>query len=226
MDAPNAAGSVPTYRILVVDDDQVDRMRVDRMLREAPHQGWVAEIEVAATKAAGKAALRNGTFECVLLDLRLPDGDGLELLVEIEATLGEMPPVVMMTTLNDEKTALHSLSLGAQDYLIKGEFTGPMLFRSIRYAIQRDRLIKDRNRLTRELTDALGSIRTLKGLLPICCGCKKIRDDKGYWSEVEVYVTKHTDVSFSHGFCPDCAARWEAESNSWFEKTRPTKPSS
>ena len=65
----------------------------------------------------------------------------------------------------------------------------------------------ERERLIVELQDALDKIRTLKGLLPICASCKKIRDDQGYWQEVEVYVSSHTDADFTHGICPDCAEK-------------------
>jgi hypothetical protein len=56
-----------------------------------------------------------------------------------------------------------------------------------------------------ELTDALGCVKQLSGLLPICASCKKIRDDKGYWSQLEHYFTEHSEVGFTHGICPDCA---------------------
>jgi PAS domain S-box-containing protein len=67
----------------------------------------------------------------------------------------------------------------------------------------------DRERLLIELQDALASVRTLQGLLPICAWCKKVRDDSGYWNELESYVRRHSDAEFSHGICPDCAARVE-----------------
>jgi hypothetical protein len=56
-----------------------------------------------------------------------------------------------------------------------------------------------------ELQDALGKVRTLSGLIPICANCKKIRDDKGYWNQIDSYIQEHADVDFSHGICPDCA---------------------
>jgi hypothetical protein len=59
-----------------------------------------------------------------------------------------------------------------------------------------------------KLQDALAKIKTLRGLLPICASCKKIRDDKGYWSQIEVYVRDHSDAEFSHGLCPDCAQKY------------------
>jgi hypothetical protein len=65
----------------------------------------------------------------------------------------------------------------------------------------------ERERLIAELQTTLGEIRILKGFIPICASCKKVRDDQGYWDQVESYLMRHTDASFSHGICPDCADR-------------------
>ncbi len=66
---------------------------------------------------------------------------------------------------------------------------------------------EERERLVRELQDALARVKTLSGLLPICSSCKKIRDDRGYWTQVEGYLTEHTQAQFSHGICPDCLTK-------------------
>ncbi len=58
------------------------------------------------------------------------------------------------------------------------------------------------------LQDALAKVRTLKGLLPICASCKKVRDDKGYWHQVEVYIRDRSEAEFSHGICPECEQRY------------------
>lgn len=58
-----------------------------------------------------------------------------------------------------------------------------------------------------ELQESLDNVRTLRGLLPICASCKKIRNDQGYWVQLEAYVRDHTHADFSHGICPDCARR-------------------
>jgi CheY-like chemotaxis protein len=58
-----------------------------------------------------------------------------------------------------------------------------------------------------ELTQALANIKTLSGLVPICAGCKNIRDDRGYWNQVETYVAQHSNAKFSHGICPECARK-------------------
>jgi PAS domain-containing protein len=66
----------------------------------------------------------------------------------------------------------------------------------------------ERERLIGELQKALADIRTLRGLLPICAGCKKIRDDQGYWKGLEQYLSEHAEVQFSHGLCPDCLGKY------------------
>jgi PAS domain S-box-containing protein len=66
---------------------------------------------------------------------------------------------------------------------------------------------EEREKLINELKDALAKIKTLSSMLPICSYCKKIRDDKGYWDQVDSYISRHTDTVFSHGMCPDCAQK-------------------
>jgi PAS domain S-box-containing protein len=65
----------------------------------------------------------------------------------------------------------------------------------------------DRENLITKLQDALAKIRTLRGIIPICSSCKKIRDDKGYWNQIENYISEHSDANFSHGICPECAKK-------------------
>jgi len=65
----------------------------------------------------------------------------------------------------------------------------------------------ERLKLIKDLTEALAHAKTLRGLLPICASCKRIRDDHGYWEQVEVYIQKHSNAGFTHGICPECAHR-------------------
>jgi len=65
----------------------------------------------------------------------------------------------------------------------------------------------EREKLILELQEAMANVKALRGLLPICAYCKKIRDDQGYWNQVELYIRRHADVQFTHGVCPDCARR-------------------
>jgi hypothetical protein len=69
------------------------------------------------------------------------------------------------------------------------------------------KLIMHADELEQQIQEAKATIKQLDGLLPICASCKKIRDDKGYWSEVETYIHEHTEADFSHGICPDCAKK-------------------
>ena len=72
---------------------------------------------------------------------------------------------------------------------------------------ERKREEAERVQLIHELTSALQRVKTLSGLLPICAACKKIRDDRGYWQSVEVYIRDHSDAEFSHSICPECMTR-------------------
>jgi len=83
-----------------------------------------------------------------------------------------------------------------------------ILFLVFSVARKRKQSELERDRLIAELQDTLAQVKTLSGLLPICAACKKIRDDQGYWQQVEVYIREHSEVSFSHGMCPDCFKEW------------------
>jgi hypothetical protein len=63
---------------------------------------------------------------------------------------------------------------------------------------------EQQERLISDLRTAMANVKTLRGLLPICASCKKIRDDRGYWNQLETYIHKHSEAQFSHGLCPDC----------------------
>lgn len=79
--------------------------------------------------------------------------------------------------------------------------------------IERKRTEAEREMLVNELQNALAEIKTLSGLIPICAACKKVRDDKGFWNQIEVYVRDHSEAEFSHGICPDCAKELYPELN-------------
>jgi PAS domain S-box-containing protein len=82
---------------------------------------------------------------------------------------------------------------------------------SFRDVTERKLAETERERLIGELRQTLAEVKTLGGLLPICAGCKKIRDDTGYWNQVEVYIQRHTDAKFSHGMCPECIKAYYPE---------------
>lgn len=72
---------------------------------------------------------------------------------------------------------------------------------------QRKQAEKERDRLIFNLQEALAKVKTLSGLIPICASCKKIRDDKGYWNQIETYISDHSEADFTHGICPQCAKK-------------------
>jgi PAS domain S-box-containing protein len=90
----------------------------------------------------------------------------------------------------------------------KGEQKTCIIFRDI---TRRKDMEEERNRLITELQESLSKVKKLSGLLPICASCKKIRDDKGYWQQIETYIHTHSEADFSHGICPECAKKFYAE---------------
>ncbi|MEW6711421.1 MAG: hypothetical protein AB1403_16470, partial [Candidatus Riflebacteria bacterium] len=75
------------------------------------------------------------------------------------------------------------------------------------------RLESEREELISSLRHAVSEIKELRGILPICSSCKKIRNDHGYWERIESYLHQHTKAEFSHGICPDCAKTLYPEFN-------------
>ena len=89
-------------------------------------------------------------------------------------------------------------------FAIRG-VSGHRILLSARSIAERKRSQQEREELIQELQDAFAKIKVLSGFIPICASCKKIRDDQGYWNQLEAYIQSHTEAQFSHGICPDCA---------------------
>lgn len=97
------------------------------------------------------------------------------------------------------------LEVSKQAYRTAGEIAG--VIGVARDVTDRVRLEGEREKLIGDLREALDKIRTLKEMLPICASCKKIRDDQGYWNQIESYIRAHTGTEFTHSICPECAHR-------------------
>jgi len=97
---------------------------------------------------------------------------------------------------------------GAASRFVRIETTGTdgqqECYAAVLDVTDRHRVEVEREHLIQDLHATLARVKTLSGLLPICANCKKIRDDQGYWKQVEVYVGNHSEATFSHGICPDC----------------------
>ena len=193
-----------TVRVLLVDDDEDDYFITRQLLSDI--DGRKVELDWEASYGRALAAMRDNRHEVYLVDYRLGVRDGLELLREAIAG-GCDAPIILLTGQGDHEVDLQAMRAGAMDYLVKGRIDEVLLARSIRYAMQRRRVERQREQLIGELEVALAKIKTLRGLLPICSSCKSIRDDKGYWNQLETYLGDHSDAEFSHSVCPRCLER-------------------
>lgn len=126
----------------------------------------------------------------------LPD-DASERLVEAELVDGTYGPLPFRCANGELRNADVTVAVVPWD----GQ---PALLYSLRDATQRTRMELEREKLIEELQEALSTVKQLSGLLPICANCKRIRDDQGDWSNLERYISAHSNAEFSHGICPTC----------------------
>ncbi len=142
--------------------------------------------------------------DLILLDIMMPGMDGLEVCRKLKG-MDETreTPVIFLTAKTETEDIVRGFEAGGVDYITK-PFQAVELLARVKTHLELKKARETRDRLIGELREALDKVRVLSGLLPICSYCKKIRDDQGYWSRVEEYITEHSDVTFSHGICPDC----------------------
>jgi len=193
-----------TSKVLLIEDDPADTQLIMEILREEPENAM--EILHVANLADGLEALARGGIDVVLLDLTLPDSSGHSTFVKLYEHVATIP-VIVLTGMDDKEMAIRIVREGAQDYLVKSLVDYTMLARSIRYSIERKRTLLEKDQLIGQLQEALAHVQTLSGLLPICASCKHIRDDKGYWHQVESYIQQHSSAVFTHGLCPKCSQK-------------------
>ena len=192
-------------QILVVEDNPADVDFIHEMLPQAGPLNF--QIEAVERLSEALTRLERKDIDLVLLDLGLPDSHGLTTFHRLRQAATDVP-VIVLTSTDDEELAVTAVQDGAQDYLVKGQVSRKSLARTVRYALERHKAAEARSVLIQSLQNALANVKLLSGLLPICANCKKIRDDKGYWSQVESYVQQHSEAKFSHGMCPDCIKKW------------------
>ncbi|WP_462325794.1 response regulator [Desulfoplanes sp.] len=187
-------------RILIAEDESVSRSILSAMLGKCGYE----VVETEDGESALERLLAEDGPKLAIIDWLMPGMDGLEVIRRIRAVRDNNRPYMLMLTSMDEKAnIIAGLDAGADDYLTKPFDSGEL---KSRIAVGQ-RLIEMQDRLDakiEELRAALDHVETLQGILPICCFCKKIRDDKGYWNQVEAYMASHSDLKFSHGICPDC----------------------
>ena len=150
-------------------------------------------------------AVNTSSPDLILLDIRMPGMDGYEVCKQLkseEKTRGI--PIIFISALNELEDKVKAFSLGGVDYITKPFQVEEVLARVKTHLTLRNlqKSLEDKNA---QLQKALDEIKILQGIIPICANCKKIRDDKGFWNQVEAYISKHSEAKFSHSICPTCA---------------------
>ncbi len=187
--------------ILILEDSREDFFLLQEMLSSS--EEIEAEILHANRLQEAMETARNHQVDVAVIDLNLPDSSGLDTFLTFHKGHSQLPTIILSGA-KDNKLAFEAVSKGAQDYLFKGEPSDTAVIRTIRYAIERQRLMT-------ELKSAQDQVRQLHGLLPICAICKNIRDDQGYWNRIESYISEHSEAQFTHSLCPDCAKKHYSE---------------
>lgn len=186
--------------ILIAEDDSFSRLLLQRMLAE-----WgYAVTAVADGTEAWQVLQRDDAPPMAVLDWIMPGVNGVEVCRLVRERPTTVPPYLILLTARDATgDVVTGLQSGANDYVTK-PFDRDEL--QARIAVGRTVVELQQSLAARvlELEDALAHVKQLRGLLPICSYCKKIRDDQNYWRQVEDYISQHTDARFTHGICPDC----------------------
>jgi DNA-binding response OmpR family regulator len=187
-------------RVLIAEDDR----ETGRLLK-ALLDKWGYEVIVARDGAEAWQELQaEGAPRLAILDVMMPYMSGIELCRKVRG----MPScaslyLILLTAKTSRDDVLAGLSAGADDYITK-----PFDLQELRARVQvGERIVELQESLAsrvRELEEALAQVKQLRGLLPICSYCKKIRDDQNYWQRVESYLGQHSDARISHSVCPEC----------------------
>jgi len=187
-------------KILVADDVRMNRSLLFALLEAEGH-----DVEQACEgQEALDAIKRMRTPFVALIDWEMPELKGPEVCRQARKLADAPPMFLLLVTVRDRKEDIVAgLQAGANDYVVK-PFHKEELLARVRIGVQMVELQQGLLDRVRELSDALARVKTLSGLLPICGFCKKIRNDRDYWQQVEEYIGKHSAAKFSHSICPEC----------------------
>jgi DNA-binding response OmpR family regulator len=194
-------------KVLIAEDDSVSRVLLESILDDWGYDVISATDGLEAWELLSKPAAPRLT----IVDWQMPGLDGLELCRRVRAHRGtESTYVLLLTGKGGTDNVVHGLRSGANDYITKPFDLDEL---SARLGVGR-RVVELQQSLServKELEAALADVKTLRGLIPICAWCKKLRNDQNFWQRVEDYLGDHGDVQFSHGICPECFADRAAE---------------
>lgn len=181
-------------RLLVIEDELLDFQIVERALASSRRKKFVISHVESLFQAFGFLASSNA--DVVLLDLNLEGSTGLETLRVFREHVPGMPVIVLSGNVSLE-VALEAIQEGAMDFLVKGEFTEPILGRAICYALER-------KRLQQKLDDAELRLGPMVDSIAVCGDCKSVRDDLGFWGAFDEFLSAYTDTSVKSTQCPTC----------------------
>lgn len=188
-------------KLLLVDDSPENLQLLYQALKN--------EYDIYST-TSGSEALRlveSLQPDLILLDVMMPEVDGFEVcrILKSRETSRDIP-VIFLTALTEDANEMKGFEAGGVDYItkpFKPLIVKQRIVTQLALKQQRDLLAKN----NQELQEALAKIKVLSGIIPICMMCKKIRNDQGYWKQLEVYISEHSDALFSHGLCHECGEK-------------------
>lgn len=194
--------------ILLVDDNPINLKVLMNSLEKQEYELLIATNGERAIHIAQKAIP-----DLILLDIKMPGLSGFKVCRRLKATEAtENIPIIFLSALNQIEDKVKAFEVGGVDYIIKPSKEVEVIAR-VETHLKISRLTKALVQKNKELQEALAKVKTLSGLIPICANCKKIRDDEGFWHQVEVYVRDHSDANFTHSVCPECVKKLYSQFN-------------
>ena len=188
---------IKNTRVLVAEDNPVISKTIQRALLKIG-------LEIVGVATNGIEAVEMAFSlhpDVILMDIEMPELNGLSATRQIQER--HPTPIVIITSHEGDGMIQEASEVGASAYLVKPP-QEKEIERAIIMALARHRELMECRRLNRELNQALLEIKTLRGILPICVFCKGIRNDEGYYEQIEHYIHKHSGVDFSHTICTGC----------------------
>lgn len=185
--------------VLIVDDIEENVEVLYSILKNENYR-----FAIALTAEQTLRTVEKEVPDLILLDVMLTDGNGFELAERILRDHGKgQIPIIFITARAHIEDKVMGFQAGGVDYITKPFEESEVLAR-VRTHLELKSIQKEQQELIRQLREALDEVRQLRGIIPICARCKKIRDDDGYWMQVDQYFSVHSDIEFSHGLCPEC----------------------
>jgi len=201
-------------KILIVDDTPENLRLLSGLLAGRGYE--VRPVPSGRLALTGARALLP---DLILLDIMMPDMSGYEVCERLKADGHTRDiPVIFISALNETPDKLRGFTVGGVDYITK-PFQEQEVLARVETHLRLRTLQKTVEEKNARLEEALDNVRTLSGLLPICAGCKKIRDGKGYWNQIETYIETHSDAQFSHGLCGECSDRLYGDQD-WYIQSK------